>query len=1016
MFFLLPLTLNLDCKIDKRDYLTIMQGYTYKVEVNMFDNDSPLDLTNAVINIDFMKADKKFIIQTKDITISGNKVSFNTDSDFSNISGKAKIQIIVKKDGFIYGSWVVDVVIKPSAINDNDGQSENKLTITQDLKDTIAKAESDIKTIPIEAEKKINELTSQANTSIDTLKANTQKTLTDLTNQANTSINSVSSNADAKINALITKSNETIAKLEQAVIDGDVEEIQHEVFDKEYLTFTTNKSVASVGESEISGLMTLEEPMFEEEPTEEENGIMTLEEPMLLANTTTTPIKTGIPRSATLKGKTLVNLFKNSELNYEFSHTNSTTSNVYGFLGRNDLIMNLDKNKVYYIIEQWQITDRTDKTSTINFQPKVFYENGSETYLNYNTSFYIGIHTIKRKIQFPKNVTGFHLGLVNAPNDTVKGKILGCVIVEYQDGMENWDIPYFEGMASVVNPSATSVGKNLYDSKTMKSRWWLAVTSSGVWSLYKQDLGNDYSIIVPAKEGEQYSLSGENITRYIYAFLDESYNTLLIQSATYSYLKTKTAPSGTKYLMWYINHESVDKCDNIQVEVGTVSTEYEPYKSNTVTTSEEVILRSLPNGVCDTLNLLTGEYVQNTNEKQFTENDTWYQTTMPLTPSNSVFYTPLNGIESSLSVHRNLFDTLGFYNNTGSTCNYALFDGKRCIAMHQNGNIYFSLPTSELTSDNVEGWKTFLRNNTLKLAYQQVTPIVKTVDLTGLPFIFEDGHILLSADSILPTLEYTVVTTLKGQGENTAEELLDVKLNKLDKTEKASDSALLNGVKEDTSVTGNTIVKRDSYGGAKFKNLTMNNNNSLYGTTTGGGTVSLAYLSNTNKTVYGAITNGMLLRSQSQPLLNVAGTEKEILSQHNLPIESGTFTPNIKTITSGVSFTLNEDTFGRYQRIGNKVFINMRIAWTTKNNAPTGEGVVIGGLPYAPKYSYETLTIGLYHGLGLPASALELVTHTSSGNGGIVLYYTQSASNWLVYTPQHINNEGSIAISGFYTI
>ena len=36
-----------------------------------------------------------------------------------------------------------------------------------------------------------------------------------------------------------------------------------------------------------------------------------------------------------------------------------------------------------------------------------------------------------------------------------------AMIIEYQEGMENWDIPYFEGMASVKAPVLHSVGKNL---------------------------------------------------------------------------------------------------------------------------------------------------------------------------------------------------------------------------------------------------------------------------------------------------------------------------------------------------------------------------------------------------------------------------------------------------------------------------------------------------------------------------------------------------------------------------
>ena len=43
------------------------------------------------------------------------------------------------------------------------------------------------------------------------------------------------------------------------------------------------------------------------------------------------------------------------------------------------------------------------------------------------------------------------------------------MIFEYQDGMENWDIPYFEGMQSVKMPVLTTIGKYLFDGTVIKS-------------------------------------------------------------------------------------------------------------------------------------------------------------------------------------------------------------------------------------------------------------------------------------------------------------------------------------------------------------------------------------------------------------------------------------------------------------------------------------------------------------------------------------------------------------------
>ena len=993
------LKLDLDCKIDKHDYLTIMQGFTYNYEFYVFDDGEAVDLTGVTVNIDFMKPDKKFIIKTSGISKDGNKLMFGSDLDYTNISGKAKMQVVLKKNYMVYGSWVIDVVIKPSAINDNDGQSENKLTITQELKDVIAKAEADIVSIPIEAEKKITELTNQANTSIDTLKTNTQKTLTDLTNQANTSINNVSTNADTKINALITKSNQTIANLEQAIANGDIESIKNEVFEKEYGTFTTNKSMASVGETTVTayGITTLEEPMLEEdvtttleESTEEENGIMTMEEPMLLADTVVEPIKTGIPKSATLKGNTLVNL---SKVKSCATYNKNPESNI-----------EVKANQTYIAFHT--LTSQNNSTEATMFcvssvKLSGTLETGDEVYIQTiqngkGTEHKVKIGDTFTKFTTKSNETYLHIRTGGSANQLSYDNL---VILEYQDGMENWDIPYFTGIASVVNPNVTSVGKNLFDGIMNQGS---VNATNGVEVDDANSNRTDY-ILLPKGT---YVISNDGVKRVRNVI---TYNESKVYTGTFGAVDVFTLTEKC-----YVRLSgSTGNTDKLQLESGSTPTTYEPYKSNTVTTTEEVVLRSLPNGVCDTLNLITGEYVQRIGEIVLNGSENWKLNNtsnselitfeIPLFPSDILVH---DFNDKTITITSTLLRQVDYLNN-------------ECYLTHNlMGNRWtvITVKRSKLATEDLTGFKDWLSKNQVIMQYQLATPVIKTVDLTGLPFAYENGHILLSADSILPTYEYEVATTLKSQGENTAEELLDVKLNKLGKTEKASDSVLLNGAAEDVNVSNNTIVKRGNAGQIYGKAFYLENNNSLASKNTSGSYVALAYMNNANSTVYGAITNPMLLRSQKQPKLNINGTEKEILSQHNLPIESGTFTPNIKTITSGVSFTLNEDTFGRYQRIGNKVFVNMRIAWTTKNNAPTGEGVVIGGLPYAPRYSYETLTIGLYHGLGLPSSALELVTHISSGNGGIVLYYTQSATNWLIYTPQHINNEGSIAISGFYTI
>lgn len=66
--------------------------------------------------------------------------------------------------------------------------------------------------------------------------------------------------------------------------------------------------------------------------------------------------------------------------------------------------------------------------------------------------------------------------------------------------------------------------------------------------------------------------------------------------------------------------------NNIQIEEGTQATPYEPYKSSILSFNQKddktIVLRSLPDGTCDTLNVETGEYVQKIGERNYQDGDT----------------------------------------------------------------------------------------------------------------------------------------------------------------------------------------------------------------------------------------------------------------------------------------------------------------------------------------------------------------------------------------------------------
>ena len=167
----------------------------------------------------------------------------------------------------------------------------------------------------------------------------------------------------------------------------------------------------------------------------------------------------GVSKSAILSGNTLVN--KEVNLN-RVSGTNWTkTNNIYtlpaGMVGSVMGKMDLEANTKYIVkyscsstltnIQNGNYvikinTTGNDYNGNITQHSPLIGENSCTFTTNDITDVYMSLYVIGYK----------------ADNDIEVGNFR---ITKYQEGMENWDIPYFEGMTSVKMPVLTTTGQNL---------------------------------------------------------------------------------------------------------------------------------------------------------------------------------------------------------------------------------------------------------------------------------------------------------------------------------------------------------------------------------------------------------------------------------------------------------------------------------------------------------------------------------------------------------------------------
>ena len=348
----------------------------------------------------------------------------------------------------------------------------------------------------------------------------------------------------------------------------------------------------------------------------------------------------------------------------------------------------------------------------------------------------------------------------------VNCKVLIC---EYQDGMENWDIPFFEGMQSVKVHVLTTNGKNLFNKeKFIDENQWSA------------DSNKTYrSIPLQLEPNTVYTMTRGSISctgHGLYVNLSNNRNSssgahwwLFHHSSNYN---NKISFTTNETGIIYFNSNTVallknykDLLNEVQLEKGNTITSYEPFKSNILTVNEEVALRGVGD-VRDELDLLTGELTQRINEVTIdgSSDEGW--------SFNGDRGTVVSLISNNIT---------GNKNGTGVLCkdfqtlsNSIISDTELIRISEASGKIIVQIlkekiggGLDETGEEYASLFKKWLSDNPLTIQYELATESVKTVDLTTLD---QDGnktklktfnditHVSLSSEGLIPEAEMTVVT------------------------------------------------------------------------------------------------------------------------------------------------------------------------------------------------------------------------------------------------------------------
>ena len=424
-------------------------------------------------------------------------------------------------------------------------------------------------------------------------------------------------------------------------------------------------------------------------------------------------------KSAILKGNTLVNLIRP--------------------IGKTILEKYQD---VVYLIHVKPSTKYLLKIKNNTTEPKSFYSSEITEW----TQIDIEPNQTITKTLTTKSTLGRNVLLQNSKTHATEHN-LSIIFIEYQDGMENWDIPYFEGMKSVKMPVLTTTGKNLYPSNNSldynkNSNHYLLENYFESNSQYVTQA----TVELTTKNGKWTPMIGyeytDGSTSEQYFELHEENEVGTILSSSFISEKGKTVSKIYIRSPWGV----YGVFSNIQIEEGTQITSYEPHKSNILTTPSDLELRGIGD-VKDALDCLTGELHLKLDSKNLSDEDIQWN----MQPSWETETLMTFGFDTTLG--------------EGLLCNnFIKGDGGtvmgteraiRSFYAHSTG-WFVAINKSELSEVSVQGFKEWLNTNPTFIIYKLPKESIKTVDLS---IVNQDGETI----SKLKPIEGTMHMKTDGQ-------------------------------------------------------------------------------------------------------------------------------------------------------------------------------------------------------------------------------------------------------------
>nr|DAK49432.1 MAG TPA: MAEBL protein [Caudoviricetes sp.] len=441
----------------------------------------------------------------------------------------------------------------------------------------------------------------------------------------------------------------------------------------------------------------------------------------------------GHTKSAILKGNTLVNHYKirGQEVDDEKIWANNTVSSLYS-------------EGIYFIKNN---TPHRITIGVYQIEPTIY---ADILYLEGDSYLKVELEDNRFFYQF---LCKFSDGWTS--EDDLSRAV---TILQYQEGMENWDIPYFEGMQSVRMPVLTTTGKNLFDKTKLSGGEFATFNGKSVYRY--TDGGTNFKYHSKFKENTRYTFTGK-------IYRDDENNSMKVNFNFYYTDGTRTANNVEQGSLFTITSEKDKTIDYIsgsynfnrgayldlevaQLEESPVATSFESFKSNILSTPSELVLGSVGN-IYDTLDII------NKNVKQITHE-------FVIDGSQNIVYSENLGNTSRYYIplpYRGKGNSNAICDKIQSIANYTL-DAEHLYVSTNDVVIFIS---NDKVQMDVSQLKAYFSENPITVRYVLEQEVNKTVDLSDNVVYSYDGttHYSCSSEegSLVPTLSVKVPTDVQ---------------------------------------------------------------------------------------------------------------------------------------------------------------------------------------------------------------------------------------------------------------